>query len=339
MIVILKVLRGSLIVKFPFFGIRYLLLSVIFLCYAFSVASADKISAKSVVVIDSNSEKILFAKNPHLPLPPASTTKLVTAMVALDRLDPNTLVKISEKAANIQSVPPRLIQGETYTVKELLYLALMRSVNGAAIALAEAVAGSEDAFVMMMNEKVHLMGLQNTKFINSSGLPGSGQFTTSYELALIMKAALSYPTIKEIVNTRTKDFFTLNGRHIYIKNTNYLLWKDDEHIGGKTGYTRAAGHCLVSASNKGDSTLIVAILGETARDELWQNSFLLFSRGKDILRVNSQPFIYFSDVKTNHVVKASYSKKEVTAKKVFKSKSKVKKSKKVLTKNKSKRNI
>lgn len=297
-----------LIAKFFFF---------LFLCIIVSASNlyADDIRSKAVVVLDSNSENILYAKNPHLRLPPASTTKLVTAMVAIDRMNLNSIVTISEKAAKTQSVAPRLIAGERYPMKELLYLSLMRSVNGAAVALAEASAGSEKAFANMMNEKMHDLGLQNTRFINSSGLPGSGQYTTAHDLSMIMKASMTYPAIREIINTRTKDISNGNGKQFFVKNTNNLLWKDEDHIGGKTGYTKAAGHCLVSAANKGDTTLIVAILGESVRGELWDNSFTLFAKGEDILRLKSEPVIYFSDIKHRPVVLAAYKQKEASIKK------------------------
>lgn len=307
----------------------------VFLLTLSSPTYADDIKSKAVVVLDTNSERILYAKNPHLKLPPASTTKLVTAMVAIDRLGLNSIVTISSRAANTQSVAPRLVAGESYTMKDLLYLSLMRSVNGAAVAMAEAAAGSEDAFVRLMNEKVQSLGLQNTRFINSSGLPGNGQYITAYDLALVMKASLNYPAIREIINTRTKDISNINGRQFFIKNTNNLLWKDDAHLGGKTGFTKAAGHCLVCAANRGDTTLIVAILGESAREELWENSFALFSKGEDILRLKAEPVIYFSDIKPRNVVLASYKQKDISIKKQqtkIKVKTKAKKPKKTIVK-------
>lgn len=299
------------------FNINFITKTLLFLFVIFSATSlyANDIKSKAAVVIEGNSGKILYAKNPHLRLPPASTTKLVTAMVAIDRINLNTKVTISHKASNIQSVSPRLITGERYSIKDLLYLSLMRSVNGAAVAIAEAVAGSEEAFVNIMNDKIHSMGLQNTKFINSSGLPGGEQYTTAYDLSIIMKASMNYPEIIEIINTRTKDISNENGRQFFVKNTNYLLWKDDDHIGGKTGYTRAAGHCLVSASNKGDAILIAAILGEKDRNELWHDTYNLFSKAEDIFRMNLEPVIYYSDIKNKPIVLAAYKQKEISIKK------------------------
>lgn len=271
-----------------------------------SSAYADEISSRAAVVIDSGSEKILYAKNPNLKQPPASTTKLVTAMVALDRISPDSIVTISAHAANTPSVSPHLRRGEKFTIKDLLYLALMRSVNSAAVAIAEAVAGSEDAFVDMMNNKAVRLGAENTRFINSSGLPGSGQYITAFDLAKIMKESLKYPLIKEIINTRAKEIYSKSGRRIFIKNTNQLLWTDDDNIGGKTGYTMAARHCFVCAAKKGNNTLIAAVLGESSRDNLWKNSELLLSKGYDVLAQRTEPMIYFGAADENPVVFASY---------------------------------
>ncbi len=282
----------------------FILLTVCCLLPTFSYA--DEISARAAVVIDSASEKILYAKNPGLKQPPASTTKLVTAMVALDRLNPDTIVTISEHAANTPTVSPHLKTGEKFSVRDLLYLSLMRSVNSAAVALAEAAAGSEDAFVEMMNEKADRLGAENTRFANSSGLPGSDQYITAFDLARLMKESIKYPLIIEIVNTRAKEIYSESGRRIFIKNTNQLLWTDDDNLGGKTGYTRAARHCFVSAAKRGQNTLIAAVLGEPERDNLWENSILLLSKGYDVLNQRAEPMIYFSNVDKRPVVFAAY---------------------------------
>ncbi len=271
-----------------------------------NLSFADDISARAAIVIDSASEKILYAKNPNLKHPPASTTKLITAMVVLDRLNPDSIVTISENAANTPSVSPHLRAGEKFSVKDLLYIALMRSVNSAAVALAEAVAGSEDAFVSMMNDKVSRLGAENTRFMNASGLPGPDQYITAFDLAIIMKKSLGYPLIREVINTRAKEIFSESGRKIFVKNTNQLLWTDDDNLGGKTGYTRAARHCFVCAAKKGQNTLIAAVLGESARDNLWDDSTVLLAKGYEVLTERAEPMIYFSSVDERPVVFASH---------------------------------
>ncbi|HMK55420.1 MAG TPA: D-alanyl-D-alanine carboxypeptidase family protein [Dissulfurispiraceae bacterium] len=268
-------------------------------------AIAGDISAKAAVVIDGATGNILYAKNPNVKLFPASTTKLVTAMVVLDRLDPETVVTVSQEAANTPSVSPHLRIGEKLKVKDLLNIALIRSVNSAAVALAEAVSGSEETFTKLMNEKAHKLGAENTHYVNASGLPGDGQYITAFDLSVIMKGAMGYPMIKEIINTRSQQIYTEGGRKIFVRNTNHLLWTDEDVVGGKTGYTRAAKHCFVCAGQKGDRMLVAAVLGESVRNELWHDASTLLARGDDVLNKKREPEIYYTSVSNSPIVYAS----------------------------------
>ena len=269
-------------------------------------AYAEEVRSRAAVVIDGATEKILYAKNPSWKLLPASTTKLVTAMVAIDNISPDAVITVSRNAADTPSVTPHLRAGERFTVRDILYLALMRSVNSAAVVLAEATAGSEVRFTALMNAKVSSLGAENTQFINASGLPGPGQHITAFDLAKVMKASLQYPLIKEIINTRTKDIYSTEGRRIFVKSTDQLLWVDDDLVGGKTGYTRAARHCFVCAAQKGGNILISAVLGESVREDLWHDSQILLDRGYDVITQKTEPVIYFSGAEESPVVLAAY---------------------------------
>ncbi|MBF0507139.1 MAG: D-alanyl-D-alanine carboxypeptidase [Nitrospirae bacterium] len=271
-----------------------------------SAAYGDEVGARAAVVIDGTTEKILFGKNPNWKLPPASTTKLITAMVVLDNISPDHVITVSEAAANTPSISPRLRAGERFTVRNMLYLALMRSVNSAAVVLAEAVTGSEEKFVQLMNERAARLGAENTRFINASGLPGPGQYITAFDLAKVMKESLQYPLIREVINTRVKDIYSTDGRRILVKNTDELLWEDSDLLGGKTGFTRAARHCFVCAARKGDNILITSILGEPVRGNLWRDSQMLLARGYEVQTQKTEPVIYFSSAKESPVVLASY---------------------------------
>ncbi len=292
-----------------FFNLPRIVITVLFLLLAFHISPfpsyADEISARAAVVIDGASGNILYAKNPNAKLFPASTTKLVTAMVVLDRLDPETVVIISANAANTPSVSPRLRVGEKLKVRDLLNIALIRSVNSAAVALAEAVSGSEDAFAKLMNQKAASIGAENTRYVNASGLPGDGQYITAYDLSIVMREALRYPMIKEIINTRAQQVYTEGGRKIFVKNTNHLLWSDEDVVGGKTGYTKAARHCFVCAGQKGDSVLVAAVLGESVRSELWNDASKLLLRGEDVMAKKREPEIYYTSISESPVVYAS----------------------------------
>ncbi|WP_353685056.1 D-alanyl-D-alanine carboxypeptidase family protein [Thermodesulfovibrio sp. 3907-1M] len=283
-----------------------------------SYALAADIDAPSAVAVDAQTGKILYGKNPHMKLPPASTTKLVTVMVALEKLDPEQKVIISKKAAKTPSVSPRLLNGEVYTVRDLVYLALMRSVNSAAVALAEATAGSEQNFVKLMNEKVQKIGAKDTRFINASGLPGKGQYTTVYDLTKIMSHALSYPLIKEAINTRVYLVKSGNGKEHFIQNTNHLLWLEDNMIGGKTGYTRTARHCFVSANKVKGRVVYTAILGDSNREKLWEDTQQLIARAEDVLSGKQEPVVRLSEEKS--IMPVSYKSNQKLAKKTTKKK-------------------
>ncbi len=321
--------------KMRYSGFNVIRLAVVVICILlFSHFSyADDISARAAVVIDGASGNILYAKNPNAKLFPASTTKLVTAMVVLDRLNPEAVVTISSNAANTPSVSPHLRAGEKLKVKDLLNIALIRSVNSAAVALAEAVSGSEDSFAKLMNEKVAAIGAESTRYINASGLPGDGQHITAYDLAVVMREALRYPMIREIINTRAQQVYTEGGRKIFVRNTNHLLWSDEDMVGGKTGYTRAARHCFVCAGQKGDSMLIAAVLGESVRSELWHDASTLLLHGEDVLAKKREPEIYYTSISESPVVYASQkvkkkhkgSKSKAAKKETKKGKSKKKK--------------
>jgi len=243
-----------------------------------AVRRQNTIPAKAAVVMDS-SGTILFAKYPDAKLAPASTVKLITAMVVLDKLDLETKVRISRNAGKVRSIRPKIHQDEEMTAGDLLHLALMKSINSSAVALAEATAGTEPEFVALMNKKAAEIGAHNTLFANSSGLPKGIQYTTAGDLALIMKAALSYPLIREILGKRMYVIRTSEGRDILIENSNDLLWHTDNMIGGKTGYTGNARHCFVCAVNTDKGPLITAVLGARSRSSLWKSARILTELG------------------------------------------------------------
>ncbi len=294
---ILNTMRFINDMKKNILSVLFALLSLA-LCLALSVPAAfgEDIKARGAVVMEAATGKILFAKNPELKLFPASTTKLMTALVVLDRMQPTDLVTVSERAAGTPPTKIGLRQGDTITVGALLHAALIRSANDAAVALAEAVAGSEEAFVELMNRKAVALHLYNTRFINPNGLPGPGQHTTALELAQIMREALTYPLLQEILGTRIADVSTADGRTKTISNTNHLLWSDQDLILGKTGYTRDARHCFVSAGDCGSGTLVVALLGEPVRDLLWSETANLMALGGRVIKGLEEPVVYISSV-------------------------------------------
>lgn len=256
-----------------------------------SAFASTTIAAKAWILIDEN-DSVLTSKNPSAKLPPASTVKLVTAMVALDHLDPATTVTVSKKAKAARSGKPRLQADEELTVNDLLHLALMKSNNSAAVALAEAAGGSEDAFVALMNQKVHEIGANDTHFVTASGLPKGIQYTTARDLTTILKKALTYPLIKDILGKKVWMVKTAAGRELFLANTDNLLWHRSDVIGGKTGFTCNARHCFVGAVDTGKGLLYTAVLGAPSRYRLWQNTSKLADMGTDLQMDSSLP-VYF----------------------------------------------
>lgn len=224
---------------------------------------------------------VLYAKYPDAKLAPASTVKLVTAMVVIDTLDPEQRVTISRNASRARSIQLKLHPGEELTVLDLLNLALIQSVNSAAVALAEATSGSEQKFAVLMNRKANKIGARNTLFANASGLPKGTQYTTASDLALILRAALKYPLIEEILGKRGCMVRTSAGREIIAQTSNNFFWQIDGVIGGKTGYTGDARHCFVCAVNTEKGPLFFAILGARSRSSLWKSARLLAEIGMD----------------------------------------------------------
>jgi D-alanyl-D-alanine carboxypeptidase (penicillin-binding protein 5/6) len=283
--------------------------------------------------MEASTGNILYAKNPDLRRPPASTTKLMTAMLAIEKTHLQDVVVISSSVAATPAHKAGFRKGEQVTVEQLLYAALLGSANDAAVALAEAVSGSEERFVELMNRKAIAIGALNTRFINSNGLPGSGQYTTASDLAKIMIYALRYPKLKDIIGTRMAEVTTERGRSFFVKNTNRLLWSEDDLVGGKTGYTRSARHCFVCAAERDDDTIIVALLGSPSRNDLWRESELLISKGFNIMGNKDEPHIYLTSAQYDDiVVKKTVHKK--SSRKTLKSSVKKKSKKTMIAKKK-----
>ncbi|NWF76518.1 MAG: D-alanyl-D-alanine carboxypeptidase [Nitrospirae bacterium] len=293
---------------------RYIFFFFLFLIFTFhsllSTSTADTVRSRSVVVIDTSKGDILYAKNPHLKCPPASTTKLMTAIVTLENKDLSDMVTISRNASQTPPHKAGLKEGDRISVENLLYALLINSANDAAVALAEAVAGSEANFVKLMNKKAVSIGAKNTKFINASGLPGSGQYTTAYDLAKIMRYSLRNPKMKEIIGTRVARVETEEGDSIFLRNTNKLLWTEDSLVGGKTGYTRRAMHCFVCAAERNNDTVIVSILGNPSRNSLWKETEQLIAKGFKIKENKEPSIIYLTKTSYDnaHIKKTSHEK-------------------------------
>jgi D-alanyl-D-alanine carboxypeptidase (penicillin-binding protein 5/6) len=216
----------------------------------------------------------------------------MTAMIVLEKADLNDVVKVSRRAADTAPARIGLKEGDSLTIETLLYAAVLKSANDAAVALAEAIAGSEEEFVKLMNRKAAALGAHDTKFINANGLPGKGQHITAHDLSKIMRKAIEYPVLKRILGTRVAELPIESGRAVMIRNTNMLLWSDENVIGGKTGYTRRAGHCFVCAAAREDAVIVVSLLGAPSRNSLWEEAEALVAFGNKVLKHEEEAVIY-----------------------------------------------
>ncbi len=229
-------------------------------------------NAGAYVLIDAGSGKILSAKNENERHEPASTTKILTALVALENAPLSAVFTVSEKAAAVEGSGIGIEAGEKISLEDLLYMLLLKSGNDAAVTIAENIAGSEKAFAGMMNRRAAEAGCKDSHFTNPHGLHDDGHYTTAKDLAMIAVEALKNETFSEIVSTRIK---TLNYKKLTVKNSNKLL-EDEIFTGVKTGFTKAAGRCLVTSAKKDGVTLVCATMKDP---DDWRDHKELMSRG------------------------------------------------------------
>lgn len=245
-----------------------LLLALIFLIgspydvIAKKTSNKYKVTCKSVIFSDSTKVKRLYGKGVHNRVLPASTTKVMTALLVMEKLPLDKYITVGKSATYAEPTKLYLKPGEKYKVRDLLHAIIIKSANDASIVLAEAVAGSETKFVQMMNRRAKQIGAKHTKFANSNGLPSKkrDQYTTAYDMYLIFRKALRHRFFRDVIKMKYKTIYSKAGRKISLKSHNKILFKDwNRKIYGKTGYTHAAGACFVGTLQKGDSTLIIAV--------------------------------------------------------------------------------
>ncbi|AEF93304.1 Serine-type D-Ala-D-Ala carboxypeptidase [Desulfotomaculum nigrificans CO-1-SRB] len=216
------------------------------------------VSADAAILMDATTGQVLYEKNAHKRRPIASTTKIMTALLAIECGNLKSVATVSKHAAGTEGSSIYLRAGEKLTLEHLLYGALMHSGNDACVAIAEHIAGKEELFVNLMNYKAYLLGARNTHFANTNGLPHDQHLSTAYDLALITRHALKNPVFKQIVATRTHKIKGPQGLR-YLANTNQMLWSYQGANGVKTGTTNAAGKCLVSSATR-DGRLLIAVV-------------------------------------------------------------------------------
>lgn len=242
-----------------------------------AATASPQVDAEAAVLMVANTKQVLFEKNPYGFMYPASTTKIMTLITALENGNPNGIVTVSPSAAACDGSSLDLHTGDKLSLNNAMYGMMLVSGNDAAEAIAENVAGSIPLFVNMMNANAQRIGAQNTHFSNPHGLPDPyNHYTTAYDLALITAYSMQNADFAKIVSSREYDVNFLNGKKVHVYNTDKLLKTYPDANGVKTGYTDAAGDCLVAGAKRGNVQLIAVILNDDYR---WTDAAKLLDYG------------------------------------------------------------
>ncbi|MDQ0203268.1 D-alanyl-D-alanine carboxypeptidase family protein [Pectinatus haikarae] len=256
--------------------LRYLIFAVIFSLSSLTSASAQDISlqqfssgappeygltAKSAILIEASTGRVIFEKNADVHEYPASMTKMMTAVLSLEMTNPNDIVHISDEATNVDGSSLYLEKGDIMHMDELRQGMMLVSGNDAAVAIADAIGGTTSAFVDLMNKKAQSLGAVNTHFVNPNGLPDPNHYSTARDMAKIAAYAYENEDFRKIVSAKEKEIHWLTpDKKMVFENTNHLLWNYPYANGIKTGYTDDAGGCLAASATRNGVTLIAVVM-------------------------------------------------------------------------------
>lgn len=272
-----------------FFNVK-IILSIFFsvMCIDLSVmsfhgndrnATASATANSGYIVIDANTNKVILKENERISLPMASTTKIMTALIAIENCKPEEKVIIPKEATNIEGSSVYLKESECLTVEELLYCLMLRSGNDSAAAIALHLCDSIEKFAEMMNMRAKSLNLSNSNFMNPHGLHDENHYTSCYDLAIIASKAMEYPLFRKIVNTKQVTIGQYGNTRVLI-NKNKMLKLMSDANGIKTGYTKKAGRCLVSSAERNGRTLICVVLN---CPDMYSVSINLLEKGFELI--------------------------------------------------------
>ena len=233
-----------------------------------SVFGEIDITSKAALLMDYSTGKIIYALNEHEKLPPASVTKIMTLLLSMEAIHDGKIkmddkVVISEYAAGMGGTQVYLEPGETQRIEDLIRAVIIRSANDAAVALGEAISGSNEAFVKLMNDRAKSLGMENTHFSNASGLPTEDHYTTAYDIALMSRELLKYDELQKYLTSYMEDILVGKNKDDtqVMVNTNRLIRDYEGTTGIKTGSTNVAGYCISASAKRDNLHLIAVILG------------------------------------------------------------------------------
>jgi len=264
--------KVSILVTTCFLSVSFMITNI-----AFATPNPPNSKAKSAIVIEAATGKVLYSKNAEELRYPASTTKMMSLIVALEDGNLDDIITVSSNAASTEGSSLALTPGENIKMIDLLYGIMLISGNDATVALAEHISGSVEKFSQRMTEKAHSIGADDTHFTNSSGLPDPNHYTTAHDLARIAAYGYKNPLFTEIISTKHK-IIPWAGKEYNreLFNENRMLWLYEGGNGVKTGYTDAAGRCLVSGAKRSDMQLVAVVLDS---DTMWDDSIALLDYG------------------------------------------------------------
>ncbi len=223
--------------------------------------NGPKVKAPVAILIDSGTGQVLYAKRPYMRRPIASTTKIMTAIVAMHLLQPGDIVRVPRQATRVEPYREGLRKGERVPAWKLFYGLLMVSGNDTAVTLAVAAGGTREHFITLMNQKARELGLRHTHFLSASGLIDDGNYSTAWDLAALARYALRNPRFRSIVATKKKRVWWRPPTYAKLyENHNKLLWSYRGADGVKTGWTTKAGSCLVASAHRHGVGLITVVL-------------------------------------------------------------------------------
>ena len=245
------------------------------------------IKAPAVILCDAVTGRVLYEKNADDVRAVASTQKLLTALVVAEAGDLNTNITVQATDTYCEPTKLGMKAGEVYKRYDLLKILLVKSMNDVARCLARDNAGSVAAFSAKMNAKAREIGMRQSNFVNPNGLTEPGQYSTARDMARLALHAYRNRVIRGLISTRSTVWRTPSGKNITYENTNKLMKYFGLCNGMKTGYTEAAGHCLVSSAADGGKHLVCVVLGERNRSDIWQDSYRMLTWG--FHQLNTQP--------------------------------------------------
>lgn len=224
------------------------------------VLNPPSVSAKNAIVIELNSGRVLYEKNAEDRAFPASTTKIMTALLAIENGNLDKKVKVSQNAVGVEGSSIYLEKGEKISLRDLVYGLMLRSGNDAAVAISEEIGGTTENFVTMMNRRANEIGLFNTHFMNPNGLHHNEHYTTAKDMALIAREAMKNPEFKTVAKTKSWITDRGEGKYNYFYNKNKVVYQYEGGTGIKIGYTKVAGRTLVASSQRNGMELICVVM-------------------------------------------------------------------------------